>query len=72
MHIIPMSQDGLELGPKHGIISHYLISSVYKAAGLGAYELYDDVDFDTWYSTQLLNELQLQDPRYASVCLGIV
>ena len=37
--------------------------SVYKAAGLGAYDLYDEVDYDTWYSSQLLNELRIQDPR---------
>lgn len=38
---------------------------MYKAAGIGAYELYDDVDFDLWYQTQLLSELRIQDPRSA-------
>ena len=28
-----------------------------------AFELYDDVDYDTWYQTQLLRELQIHDPR---------
>ena len=37
--------------------------TVYKAAGLGAYDLYDEVDYDTWYSTQLINELRIQDTR---------
>ena len=43
--------------------SSLLSPSVYKAAGLGAYDLYDEVDYDTWYSSQLLNELRIQDPR---------
>jgi len=44
-----------------------LKEAVYKAAGLGAYDLYDEVDYDTWYSTQLINELRIQDPRYKIV-----
>ena len=36
---------------------------VYKAAGLGAFQLYDEVDFDGWYQGQLLAELQIQEPR---------
>ena len=38
-------------------------SSVYKAVELCAFELYDDIDYDTWYQTQLLTELQIHDPR---------
>ena len=36
---------------------------MYKAVELCAFELYDDVDYDTWYQTQLLRELQIHDPR---------
>ena len=39
--------------------------AVYKATGLGAYELYDEIEYDSWYSSQLLNELRIQDPRYS-------
>ena len=43
----------------------YLLFSwlVYKAAGLCAFELYDDLDYDSWYQTQLLKELEVHDPR---------
>ena len=42
----------------------YLSSlSVYKAVELCAFELYDDIDYDSWYQSQLLTELQIQDPR---------
>lgn len=41
--------------------------AVYKATGLGAYELYDEIEYDSWYSSQLLNELRIQDPRYKIV-----
>ena len=39
------------------------LSIVYKAAGLGAFQLYDSVDFDNWYQMQLLAELQVKQPR---------
>ena len=29
------------------------IYAVYKAVGLCAFQLYDDVNFDSWYQTQL-------------------
>jgi hypothetical protein len=44
-----------------------LKEAVYKAAGLGAFQLYDDIDFDSWYQSQLLAELQVNEPRYKIV-----
>lgn len=37
--------------------------TVYNAVGLCAFELYDDMDYDSWYQTQLLKELSIRDPR---------
>uniref|UniRef100_A0A4W4GIJ6 Importin-11 n=1 Tax=Electrophorus electricus TaxID=8005 RepID=A0A4W4GIJ6_ELEEL len=37
---------------------------VYNAVGLAAYELFDSVDFDQWFSNQLLAELQVSHNRY--------
>ena len=38
--------------------------AVYRAVGLAAYELYDEIDYDQWYSTQLIRELEITDQRY--------
>ncbi|XP_038646934.1 importin-11 isoform X2 [Scyliorhinus canicula] len=38
--------------------------AVYNAIGLAAYELFDSVDFDQWFNSQLLAELQVTDIRY--------
>lgn len=37
--------------------------SVYKAVELCAFELYDDIDYDSWFQSQLVRELQIRDPR---------
>uniref|UniRef100_UPI00398E986B importin-11 isoform X2 n=1 Tax=Pristiophorus japonicus TaxID=55135 RepID=UPI00398E986B len=38
--------------------------AVYNAIGLAAYELFDNVDFDQWFKSQLLAELQVTHIRY--------
>ncbi|XP_075445973.1 importin-11 isoform X2 [Ascaphus truei] len=38
--------------------------TVYNAVGLAAYELFDSVDFDEWFKSQLLGELQVNHDRY--------
>lgn len=38
--------------------------AVYNAVGLAAYELFDNVDFDSWFKNQLLGELQVSHHRY--------
>ncbi|XP_073440360.1 importin-11 isoform X2 [Dendrobates tinctorius] len=38
--------------------------TVYNAVGLAAYELFDSVDFDEWFKSQLLGELQITHDRY--------
>lgn len=42
--------------------------SVYKAVELCAFELYDDIDYDSWFQSQLVRELQIQDPRFVLQC----
>ena len=37
--------------------------AVYHAVGLAAYELYDEIDYDKWYSTHLIRELEITDRR---------
>ena len=38
-------------------------------AGLAAHDLYDVIDFDSWYSMHLLQELEITEPR-CSLCVG--
>ncbi|KAL8203829.1 UNVERIFIED_CONTAM: Importin-11 [Gekko kuhli] len=41
--------------------------AVYNAVGLAAYELFDSVDFDQWFKSQLLAELQVTHNRYKPI-----
>ncbi|NXV81651.1 IPO11 protein, partial [Atlantisia rogersi] len=47
--------------------STMLISLLYNAVGLAAYELFDSVDFDQWFKNQLLAELQVPHDRYKPI-----
>lgn len=47
---------------------YVVLSAVYNAVGLAAYELFDNVDFDQWFKNQLLGELQVNHHRY---CLKV-
>ncbi|XP_038076376.1 importin-11-like [Patiria miniata] len=38
--------------------------AVYNAMGLAAFELFDEVDFDQWFTNHLLGELGDKNPRY--------
>lgn len=41
----------------------FLKDSIYCAIGLGSHALYDAIDFDSWLSGQLSQEVQNADPR---------
>ena len=41
-----------------------LKDAVYNAVGLAAFNLYDEVDFDQWFSTTLRQELKLRGTNY--------
>ncbi|CAK1580830.1 unnamed protein product [Parnassius mnemosyne] len=38
--------------------------AVYNAVGLAAFDLYDDVDFDEWFTNVLSQELKIKDNNY--------
>ena len=44
-------------------LSNVFFMTVYKAVELCAFDLYDDIDYDSWYQSQLLRELEIQDSR---------
>ncbi|XP_070791965.1 importin-11 [Pituophis catenifer annectens] len=56
-------------GPTNMDDTHALLikDAVYNAVGLAAYELFDSVDFDQWFKTQLLAELQVIHNRYKPI-----
>lgn len=41
-----------------------LKDSIYNAAGLSAFHLFDEVDFDQWFENQLLNELKIKGNNF--------
>nr|CAI5838056.1 unnamed protein product [Callosobruchus analis] len=38
--------------------------AIYNAVGLCAFDLYEEVDFDQWFTTTLLQELKIRDNNY--------
>ncbi|XP_061379471.1 importin-11 [Danaus plexippus] len=38
--------------------------AIYNAVGLAAFDLYDDVDFDEWFTNVLSKELKIEDNNY--------
>ncbi|KAG8187533.1 hypothetical protein JTE90_008420 [Oedothorax gibbosus] len=38
--------------------------AIYNAVGLAAFDLYDEVDFDNWFTNVLISELTIKDPGY--------
>eukprot|EP01114_Cavostelium_apophysatum_P022781 TRINITY_DN8363_c0_g1_i1.p1 TRINITY_DN8363_c0_g1~~TRINITY_DN8363_c0_g1_i1.p1 ORF type:complete len:1020 (-),score=251.29 TRINITY_DN8363_c0_g1_i1:59-3118(-) len=36
----------------------------YRAIGLGSFQLVDWIDFSSWFTGELVRELEVQDPRY--------
>ncbi|XP_055679188.1 importin-11 [Lutzomyia longipalpis] len=41
-----------------------LKDAIYNAAGLGAFNLFDEVDFDQWFTSQLLDELKIKNNNF--------
>lgn len=38
--------------------------AVYNAVGLAAFDLYDEIDFDQWFTTVLIPELKMKETNY--------
>lgn len=47
------------LHPASDIKDIFLKDAIYKAAGLSSFNLFDEVNFDEWFTNQLLQELSL-------------
>ena len=46
--------------------------AVYTAVGLASYDLFDQVDFDSWFSSYLLGELKNPHPKYRIIRRRVV
>ena len=42
---------------------HCFLSAVYNAVGLAAFDLFDDINFDVWFPSHLIQELQIKHAK---------
>lgn len=54
----------IQLTQQSGINDVLIKESIYNAVGLVAFHLFDDVDFNEWFTKQLLDELKIKEPNY--------
>ncbi|XP_059610198.1 importin-11 [Phlebotomus argentipes] len=52
------------LSEDSGLKDILLKDAIYNAAGLGAFNLFDEVDFDQWFTSQLLDELKIKNNNF--------
>ena len=51
----------LYLGGGEILIFSVVLFSVYNAVGLASYDLFDDIDYDSWFTNHLVKEIQIKD-----------
>lgn len=61
MEMVRSSHSPVSPSDFHGILQK---DAVYNAVGLAAFELFDDIDFDQWFTSFLINELKVKDSNY--------
>lgn len=54
----------IQLLPTSGIQDILIKESIYNAVGLTSFHLFDDVDFDSWFTKQLVHELKIQGSNF--------
>lgn len=54
----------IQLTPTSDIQDILIKESIYNAVGLTAFHLFDDVDFDSWFTSQLVYELKIQGSNF--------
>ncbi|XP_066994048.1 importin-11 [Anabrus simplex] len=62
--LLEMIQENHGLVPPSDLNAILRKDAVYNAVGLAAYDLYDEVNFDQWFSTTLTQELKVKDTNY--------
>lgn len=61
MTMVQESHKPVDASDYNGILHK---DAVYNAVGLAAFELFDDIDFDQWFTSALVNELKLKESNY--------
>ncbi|PVD19589.1 hypothetical protein C0Q70_20079 [Pomacea canaliculata] len=46
--------------------------AVYNAVGLASFDLFDEIDYDSWFTSHLLRELQIKHPSYRVIRKRVV
>ncbi|KAL8559005.1 hypothetical protein ACOMHN_039761 [Nucella lapillus] len=46
--------------------------AVYNAVGLASFDLFDEIDYDSWFTNHLLKELQIKNPSYRIIRKRVV
>ncbi|XP_076465605.1 importin-11-like [Babylonia areolata] len=46
--------------------------AVYNAVGLASFDLFDEIDYDSWFTNHLLKELQIKDHSYSIIRKRVV
>ena len=54
----------IQLQPSSDAQDILIKESIYNAVGLTAFHLFDDVDFDAWFTSQLVYELKIQGSNF--------
>ncbi|XP_057379434.1 importin-11-like [Daphnia carinata] len=62
--LISMLNESMGLIPPNDMSRIIKKDALYNAIGLAAFELFDEVDFDRWFSQVLLQELRVKESNY--------
>ena len=65
--LLEMLRQTLATPPSPELSQALAREAVYSAVGMAAFDLYDEVDFDGWLQSGLLQELAIRDPNYRVV-----
>ncbi|ELU06029.1 hypothetical protein CAPTEDRAFT_149791 [Capitella teleta] len=61
LDLVKEHQHTVDPSDLHAILTK---DAVYSAVGQSSFDLYDDIDFDNWFQSQLVNELQIKENHY--------
>uniref|UniRef100_A0A2P2HZB5 Importin-11-like n=1 Tax=Hirondellea gigas TaxID=1518452 RepID=A0A2P2HZB5_9CRUS len=62
--LLSLMTDGIQMIDPNNLQGILSKDAVYNAIGLTSFELVDDVDFDNWFTTHLVNELKEEHSNY--------
>lgn len=55
----------IQLTPASDVHDILIKESIYNCVGLVTFHAYDSIDFDVWFTSQLVNELKLREQNFA-------